>query len=143
PALLRPQGFCQNSYPYSHSHSQVQSRRQMPCQVDRCGEINEELDTLGQWKAGTNQPISQGAHNRRHPKTGDLYALQYSVETPLVHIHRIDAVGQLQDTISVELPMPTMIHDFVLTERHIILVAGPAVFDIEAARAGKPILQWR
>ena len=28
-----------------------------------------------------------------------------------------------------------MIHDFVLTERHIVLLAGPAVFDLEAAQA--------
>ena len=36
-----------------------------------------------------------------------------------------------------------MIHDFVLTERHIVLLAGPAVFDLAAARAGHPLLQWR
>jgi len=36
-----------------------------------------------------------------------------------------------------------MIHDFVLTERHIVLLAGPAVFDVQAARAGQPLLQWR
>ena len=36
-----------------------------------------------------------------------------------------------------------MIHDFVLTERHIVLLAGPAVFDLAAARAGEPLLQWK
>jgi len=36
-----------------------------------------------------------------------------------------------------------MIHDFVLTERHIVLLACPAIFDAEAARSGKPFLQWQ
>lgn len=43
----------------------------------------------------------------------------------------------------VELAAPTMIHDFILTERHIVLLAGPAVLDIAAARAGGAMLQWR
>lgn len=108
-----------------------------------CYEMSQELDTLGEWNAGTGQPIRMGAHNRRHPGTGDLYALEYSLRTTLVKFHRIDPSGRLVDTLSVELPMPTMIHDFILTERHVVLIAGPAVFDIEAARAGKSMLQWR
>lgn len=39
--------------------------------------------------------------------------------------------------------MPTMIHDFVLTERNVVLLAGPAVFGIEAAKHGHPFMQWR
>jgi carotenoid cleavage dioxygenase len=36
-----------------------------------------------------------------------------------------------------------MIHDFVLTERHAVLLVGPAIFDLAAAEQGKPLLQWR
>jgi carotenoid cleavage dioxygenase len=36
-----------------------------------------------------------------------------------------------------------MIHDFVLTERHLVLLIGPAVFDFEAAGRGEPFLRWR
>ena len=36
-----------------------------------------------------------GAHNRRHPRTGELFALTYAVERPLVRFHRIDASGRL------------------------------------------------
>ncbi|MNU59578.1 Carotenoid cleavage oxygenase [compost metagenome] len=106
-------------------------------------EVNEELATLGQWTAGGAEPLRLGAHNRRHPRTGDLYALEYSWRTPTVKFHRIDASGVLVSTRSVELPMPTMIHDFILTEHYVVLIAGPAVFDVQAAKAGKSMLQWR
>ncbi|HYP84155.1 carotenoid oxygenase family protein [Variovorax sp.] len=108
-----------------------------------CYEMTEQLQTVGQWKAGTDQPIRMGAHNRHHPRTGDLYALEYSWRTPTVKFHRLNPAGVLASTVSVELPMPTMIHDFILTERYIVLIAGPAVFDVEAVKVGKPFLQWR
>lgn len=108
-----------------------------------CYALTPELETLGQWKAGTDQPIRLGAHNRHHPRTGAMIALEYSWREPIVRFHHIDASGRLVNTIPVEMPMPTMVHDFVLTERYIVLVAGPAVFDIEAARVGQSMLQWR
>ena len=108
-----------------------------------CYEMSMDLETLGEWTAGTAQPLHMGAHNRRHPRTGDLWALEYSWREPVVRFHRLNPSGLLVETRSVTLPMPTMVHDFVLTERHVVLIAGPAVFDIQAARAGKSMLQWR
>ena len=106
-------------------------------------ELTMDLDTLGEWKAGTDRPIRLGAHNRRHPQSGALFALAYSVSEPVVELHHIDASGRLLRSFPVSLAAPTMIHDFVLTERHIVLLAGPAVFDLAAARAGQPLLQWK
>lgn len=106
-------------------------------------ELSMELETLGEWKAGTTEALQLGAHNRHHPRTGEMIALQYSWREPWVRFHRIDKDGTLVKTITVPMAMPTMVHDFVLTERYIVLIAGPAVFDREAARAGKPMLQWR
>ena len=106
-------------------------------------EMSPALETLGEWTAGTAQPIRLGAHSRRHPRSGALFALQYDWREPLIHFHQIDAGGTLVRTLPVPMVMPTMVHDFVLTEGHIVLIAGPAVFDAEAARAGRSMLQWR
>jgi carotenoid cleavage dioxygenase len=108
-----------------------------------CYEMTMELDTVGEWKAGTDQPIRLGAHNRRHPKTGALFTLAYSALRPVVDFHQIDAAGNVARTFSINLAAPTMIHDFVLTEQHIVLFVCPAVFDAEAARQGQPFMQWR
>ncbi len=106
-------------------------------------EMTMDLETVGEWRAGTTQPLHLGAHNRHHPRTRELIALQYSWREELLRFHRISKAGTLVKTISVSMAMPTMVHDFVLTERYIVLIAGPAVFDLEAARAGQPMLQWR
>ena len=106
-------------------------------------ELTMDLDTLGEWKAGTDKPIRLGAHNRRHPQSGALFGLAYSVSEPVVEFHHIDTSGRLLRSFPAALAAPTMIHDFVLTERHIVLLAGPAVFDLAAARAGQPLLQWK
>ena len=96
--------------------------------------------------AGPPAPTSRsplGAHNRRHPVTGDLFALCYDPMSPTVLIHHIDPAGRLRRSFPVALAAPSMIHDFVLTERHLVLLIGPAIFDMAAAAAGKPFLQWR
>ena len=69
--------------------------------------------------------------------------LAYSLREPKVEFHQIDASGNLAKTFSIALAAPTMIHDFILTEQHIVLLAGPAIFDLQAAQSGKPLLQWR
>ncbi|MEI9923412.1 MAG: carotenoid oxygenase family protein [Bradyrhizobium sp.] len=61
-------------------------------------EITMELDTIGEWKAGTDKPLRLGAHNRRHPKTGALFAIAYSHAEPTVQIHQIDASGNLANS---------------------------------------------
>ncbi len=113
------------------------------CEATTAYEMTMELETIGEWRAGTDAPIELGAHNRRHPQSGALFALTYAVDQPLVHFHRIDASGNLVSTFPVVLDKPTMIHDFVLTERHIVLLACPAIFDMQAAQAGQSMLQWQ
>jgi carotenoid cleavage dioxygenase len=108
-----------------------------------CYEMTMELDTIGEWKAGSDRPIRLGAHNRRHPQSGEMYSLAYTTREPSVLIHHIDASGQLVKSFPVALAAPTMIHDFVLTERHIVLICGPAIFDVNAAKEMKPMLQWQ
>ncbi len=108
-----------------------------------CYEMTIDLETLGLWNAGTDQPLALGAHNRRHPRTGALFALAYSIREPVVRVHHIDASGKLVQTFPITLAAPTMLHDFVLTERYIVLLAGPAVFDLQAVQAGQSVLQWR
>ena len=106
-------------------------------------ELSLDLATLGEWRAGTEAPLELGAHNRRHPRTGELFALTYAIDRPLVRFHRIGADGRLAASFPLELSAPTMIHDFVLTERHIVILACPLVFDVAAAMQGQSPLQWR
>ncbi len=102
-----------------------------------CYELTMDLDTIGEWKAGTAKPIKLGAHNRRHPHTGALFTLAYSEHDPSVEFHVIDTFGTVARTFSVTLAAPTMIHDFILTERYIVVLACPAIFDPSATPVGQ------
>ncbi len=113
------------------------------CEATTGYEMTMELETVGEWRAGTDRPLELGAHNRRHPRTGAMFAITYAVDRPLVRVHQVDAGGTLVATFPLELAAPTMIHDFVLTERHIVILACPLVFDLAAAMRGQSPLQWR
>ena len=106
-------------------------------------ELTADLQTIGEWRAGTGRAVRLGAHNRRHPRTGALWSLVHSVTGPAAQLHEIDAAGRWRRSVPIALPAPSMIHDFALTERHVVLVVGPAVFDAAGARRGRPLLQWR
>lgn len=112
-------------------------------EVEPAWTLSPDLDTLGPWTAGTDRPLKLGAHNRVHPVTGDLFALAYDPTSPTVAIHHIDPAGRWKRSFPVALAAPSMIHDFILTERHLVLMIGPAVFDMAAAAKGEPFLQWR
>jgi carotenoid cleavage dioxygenase len=112
-------------------------------EVEPAWELTMDLETIGPWTAGTERPLELGAHNRVHPLTGDLFALAYDPTRPVVTIHHIDPAGRLRRSFPVALAAPSMIHDFVLTERHLVLLIGPAIFDMEAMMRGEPMLQWR
>lgn len=112
-------------------------------EVEPAWELSPDLDTLGPWTAGTDRPLELGAHNRVHPVTGDLFALAYDPTSPTVTIHHIDPAGHWKRSFPTVLAAPSMIHDFILTERHLVLMIGPAVFDMAAVAKGEPFLQWR
>src|SRR5262249_33179331 len=39
--------------------------------------------------------------------------------------------------------VPYMVHDFAVTERRVVFVLVPVVFDLAGAREGKPLLSWQ
>ena len=112
-------------------------------EAQHCYEMTMELDTLGEWKAGTDR--ADPARRAQPAPSAYRRAVRARLQRqrPVVEFHHIDAAGRLVRSFPVELAAPTMIHDFVLTERHIVLLAGPAVFDLAAAQAGEPLLQWK
>ncbi|WP_158964529.1 carotenoid oxygenase family protein [Chachezhania sediminis] len=106
-------------------------------------DIGPDLETRGPWTAGTDTPLIMGAHNRVHPVTGDLFALTYDLESPTVTMHHVGRDGQLRRSFDIGLAAPSMIHDFVLTERYLVLLIGPVVFDMESMMSGGSFIQWR
>lgn len=145
PALLGPEDDPDNPFKASAFIGVMQHGGQLLAlgECEPAWEIGPDLETRGPWTAGTDAPILMGAHNRVHPVTGDLYALSYDFASPTVTLHHVGRDGKLRRSFDITLAAPSMIHDFVLTERHLVLLIGPLVFDMEAMMSGGSMLQWK
>jgi len=68
------------------------------------------------------------AHPKIDPVTGELLFFGYSPVPPHLVYHVADREGRLLRSVPVEVPFPSMMHDFIATERYAVFPVFPAVF---------------
>src|SRR4029453_10278845 len=73
------------------------------------------------------------AHPKPCPKTGELHFFGYGFFPPFLTYHVLDRRGELVKSGEIPVPGPTMMHDFAITERHVLFMDLPVVFDLEQA----------
>jgi len=106
--------------------------------------VTSELETIGIESFGSKYSGPFTAHPRKDPVSGELYAFGYNAFPPWLVLLVVDANGKLIHQEPITLPKPVMIHDFVITEEHVVFLDAPALFDVQSAMAGKgPIVQWK
>ncbi|KUI01806.1 carotenoid oxygenase family protein [Mycobacterium sp. IS-3022] len=91
-------------------------------------EITDELDTVGPHDYGGKLQMAMTAHPKTDPVTGDLHAFGYGAVPPFVTYYRVSAEGELVTSMPIEVPGPTMMHDIAITERYVIFLDLPMVF---------------
>ncbi|WP_329090834.1 carotenoid oxygenase family protein [Streptosporangium sp. NBC_01469] len=103
-------------------------------------EIGPELDTIGSCDFGGRLTTAMTAHPKEDPRTGELLFFGYGFAPPYLTYHRLSAGGELVESRQVEVPGPTMMHDFAITENHVVWLDLPVLFDMEVAmeRRGLP-----
>ncbi|MEV0549086.1 carotenoid oxygenase family protein [Nocardia salmonicida] len=108
-------------------------------------EINCELDTLGPYDFDGALRTAMTAHPKTCPSTGELHFFGYSLTgEPFLTYHRADAAGTLVLSRPIDVPAPTMHHDFNLTAEHVVFMDLPVVFDFETAKSGAGMpFRWR
>ncbi|WP_406445301.1 carotenoid oxygenase family protein [Streptomyces sp. NBC_01613] len=100
-------------------------------------ELTCELGTKGPYDFGGRLHTAMTAHPKTCAVTGELHFFGYgTVETPHLTYHRADASGELVVSRAVEVPGPTMMHDFHLTAEHVVFMDLPVVLDLELALSG-------
>ncbi len=99
-------------------------------------EMTAELETLGPYDFGGQLRTAMTAHPKICPATEEMYFFGYGFTPPYLTYHVADAAGQLVVSREVDVPGSTMMHDFNLTERFVIFMDLPAVFDLDRALAG-------
>ncbi|MEV4393593.1 carotenoid oxygenase family protein [Nonomuraea sp. NPDC049607] len=99
-------------------------------------EVTPELATVGPCDFGGRLTTAMTAHPKQDPLTGELHFFGYGYFPPFLTYHRLSAAGELVESREIEVPGPTMMHDFAVTEHHLVWLDLPVVFDLN--RQGMP-----
>lgn len=104
-------------------------------------ELNADLQTLApvDFDGQVNGPFC--AHPKVCPLTGELFAFGRSGGDKHVTLYRFGADGQLLGTKQVELAAPTMMHDFAITRKSIVLMDLSITYDPALASGSLPF-RW-
>ncbi len=105
-------------------------------------EIDIKAGTIGRYDFAGALRTPMTAHPKIDPVTGEMLFIGYDIfGPPYLRFHVVDEAGRLvvSKEITTPVPGPSMMHDFAITERHVVFLDLPVVFDL--SRSGDhPIL---
>ncbi len=105
-------------------------------------ELTPDLDTVGVCDFDGRLESAMTAHPKMCPVTDEMHFFGYGFFEPYLTYHRVSPAGELVQTEIIDVPGPTMIHDFSITETHVIFMDLPVVFDLEIAMSGGMPYRW-
>ena len=105
-------------------------------------ELSPDLETIGVHDFGGKLNTAMTAHPKVCPVTGEQHFFGYGFAPPYLTYHRVSADGLLVQSEVIEVPGPTMIHDFAITEHHVIFMDLPIIFDLDLALKGTMPYRW-
>ncbi|MFE0379416.1 carotenoid oxygenase family protein [Streptomyces inhibens] len=76
------------------------------------------LETVGPYGFEGRLTTAMTGHPDEDPVTGELHLFGTGFATPYPTYHRVTAEGLLLDSRPIDVPGPTMMHDFAITENH-------------------------
>ena len=105
--------------------------------------LDDDLETLGVEDFGGAVTSTFTAHPKVCPVTGELLAFGYNVVTePYLTYFRIAPSGEVLAVEPIEIPNPVMMHDWNVTEGHVVFMDLPVRFGLERAMAGDMPFGW-
>ena len=92
-----------------------------------------DLSTLGPVNFGGKLTGNFTAHPKVDPSTGEMHAFGYNFTAPYLTYYVLDPSGTLTTSQNVDIPVPTMMHDFAITASDVIFMDLPVAFDMKKA----------
>ena len=139
PAPVFPGGSVANTHVVAHA-----GRILALVEVELPTELTPELDTLGRCDFGGLLRSPMTAHPKVDPTTGEMHFFGYDLfGPPHLRYHVVDAAGRLTRTEAISIGGPAMVHDFAITERHVVFLDLPVVFDLDLAAKGLFPFGWQ
>ena len=93
-------------------------------------ELTDELETVGPSDFCGTLFGGYTAHPKRDPVTGELHAVSYNPMRGNIVQYTVTGVdGKVRRTVDIRLKAQTMMHDFSLTEKYVVLYDLPVALD--------------
>lgn len=99
------------------------------------------LETIGPYDFAGKLLGPMTAHPKIDPETGELLFFGYSPFPPYLRYYVANTKGEITRSEDIDVPAPTMMHDFITTREHVIFMVFPATFRFENFASGSPI-RW-
>jgi len=98
-------------------------------------ELTDELETVGPSDFCGTLFGGYTAHPKRDPASGELHAVSYNPMRGNIVRYTVTGVdGKVRRTVDIRLRAQTMMHDFSLTEKHVVLYDLPVALDLGRRR---------
>ena len=105
--------------------------------------FDTNLKTIGRYDFDGALQSPMTAHPKIDPVTGEMLFFGYDAfGPPYLRFHVADRRGELVRSTDIEIPGPAMMHDFAITEHHVVFFDAPALFDLSGFLRGGPMIRW-
>jgi len=102
-------------------------------------ELTDELDTVGPSDFCGTLFGGYTAHPKLDPATGELHAVSYNPLRGNIIQYTVTGVdGKVRRTVDIRLKAHTMMHDFSLTEKYVVIYDLPVALDLGGSLRSKP-----
>jgi carotenoid cleavage dioxygenase-like enzyme len=113
----------------------------LPIEVDP-----DTLATRSEWNyEGQVRAVSLTAHPKLDLHRNELLMFSYQARGDCTRdfaFYTADRTGRITHERWFEMPYPGMVHDFAVSERHVIAPFFPLITDLEVLKRGGPFYQW-
>lgn len=109
----------------------------LPYQVDR-----HSLGTVGPFDFGRTLQRSMTGHPKLDPDSGHLFGFSYGLTDPWLVFYEYDRRGGLVRRMEIPAPFPSMVHDFVVTERYVVIPIFPMTMRASRVRTTGSPFGW-
>jgi carotenoid cleavage dioxygenase len=100
-------------------------------------ELSYDLDTIKMSNLNGTLPHAFSAHPKADPVTGELHVMTYWWGWGnQVQYLVVDASGEVRRSVDIQVQGGPMIHDIAFTEKYVLVMDLPCVFNLDAAMAG-------